>query len=156
MHIKNSLPRLNFIFFIHFRSYFIILNTKNKKKIYVHIIHFTQKVISTGFLRPPKSKVTFRPIFRERRATQKSALHYKPCPLTSLSSRKSWDIFAFSSEKIDFLIFAYSNFRGHLKKVIQQKGYVRFGWNFFFRLSSVIFKIFRGQNFNLGLNSKNI
>jgi len=43
------------------------------------------------------------------------------------SSRKSWDIFAFSSEKIDFLIFAYTNFSGHLKKVIQQRGYVRFG-----------------------------
>ncbi len=45
MHIKNSLPRLNFIFFIHFWSYFINMNTKNKNKIYVHIIHFTQLII---------------------------------------------------------------------------------------------------------------
>jgi hypothetical protein len=48
----------------------------------------------------------------------KDVLHYKPCLLTSLSSRKSWEIFAIPIEKIDFLIFAYTNFRGHLKKYI--------------------------------------
>ena len=82
-------------------------------------------------------------------------MHYKPCPLTSLPSRKSWDIFAFSSEKIDFFIFAYTNFRVHLKKVIQPRGYARFGSNYFFTLPLVILKILRGQNFNIGLNSKN-
>ena len=30
-------------------------------------------------------------------------LHYKPCTLTSLKSRKIWVIFAFTLEKIDFL-----------------------------------------------------
>jgi hypothetical protein len=41
MHIKISLPRLNFIFFIHFSPYCIILNKKNKKKIKVTLIQFT-------------------------------------------------------------------------------------------------------------------
>ena len=31
-------------------------------------------------------------------------LHYKPCQLTSLSNRKSWEIYAFPIEKIDFFI----------------------------------------------------
>jgi hypothetical protein len=31
--------------------------------------------------------------------------------MTSLSSRKSWDILALSIEKIDFFNFAYTNFR---------------------------------------------
>jgi hypothetical protein len=59
----------------------------------------------------------------EKSYSKNGVVHYKPCPLTSLSSRKSWDLFAFSSEKIDFFIFAYTNFQGHLKKVIQQRGY---------------------------------
>ena len=54
--------------------------------------------------------------FDREELLKKGVLHYKPCPLTSLSSRKNWDIFAFSSEKIDFFIFACTNFRGHLKK----------------------------------------
>jgi hypothetical protein len=33
MHIKNSLPRLNFIFFIHFRSYLITLNGRTRFRI---------------------------------------------------------------------------------------------------------------------------
>jgi hypothetical protein len=66
------------------------------------------------------------------------------------------EIFAFSGEKIDFLNFAYKNFRGHLKKVIQQRDYVRFGSNFFNSLSLIILKILRGQNFNIGFCSKNI
>ena len=70
--------------------------------------------------------------------------------MASLSSRKSWDIFAFSSEKIDFLIFAYTNFRVNLKKVIQPRGYVRFG-----TLSLIILKILSGQNFKIGLSSRN-
>jgi hypothetical protein len=47
--------------------------------------------------------------------------------MKSFSSRKYWDIFALSIEKIDFFIFAYTNFRGHLKEVIQPRGHVRFG-----------------------------
>jgi hypothetical protein len=42
MYIKNGFPGLNFILFIHFRSYFIILNTKNKEKIYEHIMQLTR------------------------------------------------------------------------------------------------------------------
>ena len=34
--------------------------------------------------------------------SKKKILHYKLCPLTVSSSRKSWDIFALSIEKIDF------------------------------------------------------
>jgi hypothetical protein len=67
--------------------------------------------------------------------------------LGSSKYKKSWGKFEFSSEKIDFFIFEYTNFRGHLKKVIQQRGYVRFGSNFFFTLSLIIFKILREQNF---------
>jgi len=52
--------------------------------------------------------------------------------MTSLSSRKSWDIFAFSREKIDFFIFAYTNFRVYLWALIHKRGYVRSGsCNFF-------------------------
>jgi hypothetical protein len=75
--------------------------------------------------------VTFRPFFDREELLKKGVLHYKPCPLTSLSSRKNWEIFAFSSEKIDFLNFALTNFGVHLKKVIQPRDYVRFGSNFF-------------------------
>jgi hypothetical protein len=50
-----------------------------------------------------KSKVIFWSIFFDRKwQLKKHFLHYKPCLLTSLSRRKSWKIFAFSSEKIDF------------------------------------------------------
>ena len=76
--------------------------------------------------------------------------------MKNLSIRKSWDIFALSIEKIDFLIFAYTNFRGHLKKVIQQRGNVQIVSNFFFTLALIILKILRVQNFNLGLYSKNV
>jgi hypothetical protein len=50
-------------------------------------------------------------------------------------------------EYICILIFAYTNFMGLRKKVIQPRGYVRFGSNFLFRPSLVILKILRGQNF---------
>jgi hypothetical protein len=53
------------------------------------------------------------------------SLLYKPCTLTSLDSRKSWDIFALSSGKIDFFIFAYFNLRVHLKALITSGGYIR-------------------------------
>ena len=59
--------------------------------------------------------------------------------MTSLSSRKSWDIFAFSREKIDFFIFAYTNFRVYLWALIHKRGYVRSGsCNFFWILHSQI------------------
>jgi hypothetical protein len=41
-------------------------------------------------------------IFDREELLKKDVVHYKPCPMTSLSSRKSWDIFALSIEKIDF------------------------------------------------------
>ena len=44
-------------------------------------------------------------IFYREEQSKKYFLHYKPCPMTSLSSRKSWDIYAFSNEKIDFYLF---------------------------------------------------
>ena len=78
-----------------------------------------------------KDKSDFWLFFNREELLKKGVLHYKPCQLTSLSSRKSWDIFAVSSEKIDFFIFDYTNFRVHFKKVIHPKGYVRFGSNFF-------------------------
>ena len=57
---------------------------------------------SGPFYRAIKSKVTFRPIFRQRVAIPKIFLQYIPCPMISLSSRKSWEIFALPIEKIDF------------------------------------------------------
>jgi hypothetical protein len=45
--------------------------------------------------------------------------------MTSLSSGKSWDIFALSIEKIDFLIFLYFNLRVHLSALITLGGYIR-------------------------------
>ena len=125
--------RANFIFKLFLIVIFIILRGQNFN-IDLNSKNFLKnlrKVISTGFQRPPKSKLTFRPIFRQRRAIQKNFLHYKPCLLTSLSSGKSWEIFALSIEKIDFFIFEYTNFSGNLKKVIQPKGQVLFCSNFF-------------------------
>jgi hypothetical protein len=46
---------------------------------------------------------------------KKYLLHFKPCLMTSLSSRKSWEKFALSIEKIDFLIFSYLNLRAGIK-----------------------------------------
>ena len=74
---------------------------KSSKKIQSNIFDFF-----SNFQGPPKLKVTFRSIIQQRRATQKRCC-VLPCPLTSLSIRKSWEIFEFSSEKIDFLIFVY-------------------------------------------------
>ena len=122
------------------------ISFKNEKldSIYWDIDHQSCKV----------EKWFFDLFFEREMQYKKYFLHYKPCLLTSLSSRKSWDIFAFSSEKIEFFIFAYTNFMGLRKKVIQPRGYVRFGSNFFFTLFLVILKILRGQNFNILFNLK--
>ncbi len=74
-----------------------------------------------------KSKVIFRSIFRQRRATQKGVQHYKPCPMTSLSSGKSWDIF-------DFFIFSYFKLRVYFWALIHKLGYIRSGSCHFFRI----------------------
>ena len=59
--------------------------------------------------------------------------------MTSLSSRKSWDIFALSIEKIDFLIFSYFNLRVYLWALIHKQGYIRSrNCNFFLILHSQI------------------
>ena len=55
-----------------------------------------------------------RPIFDRDEQSKKNFLHYKPCSLTSLSSRKSWEIFALSIEKIEFLFFWYSCKKSYL------------------------------------------
>ena len=41
--------------------------------------------------------------FNREWQSKKNFLHYKPCLLASLLSRKSWEIFALSIEKIEFL-----------------------------------------------------
>ena len=56
---------------------------------------------------------------------KKFYLHYKPCLLMSLSSRKNWDIFALSIEKIDFFIFSYFNLKAHLSALITPEGQIR-------------------------------
>ena len=82
-----------------------------------------------------QSQKWFFDLFFDRKGqSKKGVLHYKPCPLTSLSSRKSWDIFTFSREKIDFFIFAYTNFRVYLWTLIHKRGYVRPGSCNFFRI----------------------
>jgi hypothetical protein len=43
--------------------------------------------------------------FDREELLKKGVLHYKPCPLKSFLSRKSWEIFALSIEKIEFLFF---------------------------------------------------
>ena len=59
--------------------------------------------------------------------------------MRSLSSRKSWDIFALSIEKIDFLIFSYLNLRAHLWAQITPEGKLRpRSCNFFWILHSWI------------------
>ena len=96
-------------------------------------------------------------LFLEREELlKKYVLRFKPCLLTSLSSRKWWGIYEFSIEKNDFLIFVYTNFKDNLKKVIKPSDNVRFGSNFFFTFSLIVLKILRGQNFNMLFNSKNI
>ena len=55
--------------------------------------------------------------------------------MTSLSSRKSWDILALSIEKIDFFIFSYFNLRVYLWALIHKRGYIR-SWNSIFFLNS--------------------
>ncbi len=59
--------------------------------------------------------------------------------MTSLSSRKSWDILALSIEKIDFLIFSYFKLRVYLWALIHKRCYVRSrNCNFFWILHSWI------------------
>ena len=59
--------------------------------------------------------------------------------MTSLSSRKSWEKFALSIEKIDFLIFSYLNLRAHLWAQITPEGKLRpRSCNFFWILHSWI------------------
>jgi len=66
-------------------------------------------------------------------------VHYKPCPMTSLSSRKSWDILALSIEKIDFFIFSYFKLRVYFWALIHKRGYIRSrNCNFFWILHSWI------------------
>jgi hypothetical protein len=48
------------------------------------------------------------------RLLQKKFSHYIPCSQSSLSSRKSWNIYAFSMEKNDFYFRIYTNFKGQL------------------------------------------
>ena len=77
--------------------------------------------------------------FDREEQSKKYFLHYKPCLMTSLSSRKSWDIFTLSIEKIDFLIFSYFNLRAHLSALIHKQGYIRSrNCNFFWILHSWI------------------
>ena len=65
-------------------------------------------------------------------------MHYKPCPIISLSSR-SWDTFALSIDKNDFLIFSYLNLRAHLWAQITQEGRLQQrSCNFFWILHSWI------------------
>ena len=59
--------------------------------------------------------------------------------MTSLSSRRSWEIFALSIEKIDFLIFSYFNLRVYLWALIHKRGYIQSSnCNFFWILHSWI------------------
>ena len=51
-------------------------------------------------------------------------MHYKPSPLTSLSGRKSWELFAFPIEKINFF-FWLAKIVGRLKKLSHPQGDVR-------------------------------
>ena len=62
------------------------------------------------------SFLRFSKFYREQQS-KTYFLHYKTCPLTSLSSKKSQGIFALSIENIDFFFFSYTNLRGHHKKV---------------------------------------
>ena len=52
--------------------------------------------------------------FDREEPSKKNFLHYKPCPLPSLSSRKSWEIFASAIEKIEFLFFWYFSKKWYL------------------------------------------
>jgi hypothetical protein len=55
---------------------------------------------------------------------EKIILRYKPCPLTSLSGRKSCELFAFPIEKINFF-FWLAKIVGRLKKLSHPQGDVR-------------------------------
>jgi len=70
-------------------------------------------------------KCFFDQFFDREKQSKKYFLHYKPCPLTSLSSRKSLEKFALSSEKIDFMIISYFNLRVHLSVLIIPEGQLR-------------------------------
>ncbi len=56
--------------------------------------------------------------FDREEPSKKKFLHYKPCPLPSLSSRKSWEIFASAIEKIEFLFFWYFSKKWHLTQFL--------------------------------------
>ena len=49
-------------------------------------------------------KGNFNLFFDREEQSQNNFLHYKPCPLTSLSSRKSWEIFAKNFKGLFFTI----------------------------------------------------
>jgi hypothetical protein len=61
--------------------------------------------------------------------SKKYFLHYKPCPITSLSSRKSWKIFALPIEKIEIFHFRIYHFRlKYLQMAICAQEAVIFFW----------------------------
>jgi hypothetical protein len=80
--------------------------------------------------------------------------------MTSLSSRKSWDIFALLSiEKIDFFIFSFLHIPilGVILKKLFGKGITSDLFQIFFLHSPRSFKKFSGNIIlNIGLYSKNI
>ena len=95
-----------------------------------------------------QSQKYFFALFLDReQQSKKYFLHYKPCPMTSLSSRKSWDILALSIEKIDFFIFSYFNLRVYTNGVISDQETV-----IFFEFSIVELTILRSHFFYLGLD----
>jgi hypothetical protein len=64
---------------------------------------FWTKKTSMGPSVGPLSQRWFFGLFFDRgELLKRYVVHYKPCPMTSLSSRKSWEIFALPIEKIDF------------------------------------------------------
>ncbi len=77
------------------------------------------------FIGLKSQKCFFDLFFGREEQSEKYFLHYKPCPMTSLSSRKSWDIFALSIKKIDFFVFSYFNLRVYLWALIHKRGYIR-------------------------------
>ena len=116
-------------------------NVKNTYLALVNIKKF--KIWENSYLlgsRGLQSQKWFFDLFFDRKGRSKKGVpHYKPCPLTSLSSGKSWDILALSIEKIDFFIFSYTNFRVYLWALIHKRGYVRSrNCNFFWILHSWI------------------
>jgi hypothetical protein len=76
--------------------------------------NFPEIPLCRPFMGLQSQKCFFGLFFDREEQSKKDFLHYKPCPMTSLSSRKSWDLFALSIEKIDFFIFSYFNLRVYL------------------------------------------